>query len=96
MTWQTMVNREPELAGIERACRAARQQGASWFDFWSTHVEQLTRMVGPVARCPGLRSDRAWKVMLSHLLQVWLDAMTEPPTLPWDSRPMHEATEATP
>lgn len=87
MNWPAMTRIEPELRGIERDCRAAKQQGANWHDFWSEHVGQLTPLVGPVARCPGLRSDRAWKIMHARLLQTWIDAMGEPATLPWDSRP---------
>lgn len=78
MNWKSMVEREPDLAHLERSCRAAKQQGAKWHDFWSTHVEQINRLVGPVARCPALRSERAWKVVMAHLLQVWIDAVGKP------------------
>ena len=91
MDWQTLLTREPELKHVERSCRACRQQGASWFDFWTEHVEQITRLVGPVARCPVLRSDRAWKAANLHLIDVWIDAMGgEPAALSWDSPPLFE------
>ena len=85
MNWKTMVAREPELAFIERACRECRRDGGGWFDFWSANVAEITRLVGPVARCPGLRSDRAWKVMRTRFLQTWIDAMAERRTGPWDT-----------
>ncbi len=88
MNWKSMVIREPELAHLERSCRAARQQGAGWHDFWSEHHVQLGRLVGPIARSPVLRPDKAYRIARTHLLQVWIDAMAEPVALPWDSRPL--------
>ncbi len=91
MDWKSIVAREPELAHIERSCRAARQQGADWHDFWLEHVDQLTRLVGPIARKPVLRTDRAYRVARCHLLTVWINSMDGPPAvLPWDSRPVFE------
>ena len=48
MNWDTLTEREPELVGVERACRACRQRGADWHDFLVVHVAQLTRLVGRV------------------------------------------------
>ncbi len=88
MTWNQMLTREPELRHLERSCRAARQQGAAWADFWTEHHVQLGQLVGPIARRPVLRTDRAYRVARAHLLQTWINAMGEPSTLPWDSRPL--------
>ena len=89
MDWQAMTVREPELQHIARSCKAARQQGANWHDFWTTHHVRLGQLVGPIAQQPALRSDRAYQVVRSHLLQIWINAMSEGPAkLPWDSRPL--------
>ena len=92
MNWTTMAQREPRLRHIEASCRRCRQQtGSSWFDFWSTHLPDLQRCVGYLAECPGLRSDRCFKVAQKHLVSIWFRAMAGPPAvLPWDSRPVFE------
>lgn len=85
MNWNQMLDIEPELAFIERSCRACREDGGKFVDFWTQNVSEITRLVGPVARCPALRSGRAWKVMHSHFLQTWIDATGETRTGPWDT-----------
>ena len=77
MDWKTLITREPELAHFERACRACREDGGQFVDFWTQNVSEITRLVGPVARCPALRSDRAYRVAHAHFLQIWIDAMSE-------------------
>ena len=89
MTWQTLLVRDPELAGIARACRAARQQGADWHDFHREHHTQIIILAGRMPT-PALRSE-AVQTIYEHLFTVWVEALDGPPAaLPWDSRPAYE------
>jgi hypothetical protein len=84
--WKILVDREPELLGIEQACRAARQQGAAWVDFELEHVDRITILASRLPS-PALRS-KAMRVILNHLVAVWNSAMDSPPTAQaWDPRP---------
>ena len=88
MNWQTLIAREPELAGIERSARACRQQAGTWYDFESEHGRRVHILASrwPTSR---LRAA-AMRVITSHLMAVWCQAMLEPPAiLPWDSRPSY-------
>ena len=89
MTWETMAQREPELTALARIIIQARQAGATFSDWWTEHHEQLGRLVGFGAESPVLRNDKAYRVARTHLLQVWVDTMSEGSVkLPWDSRPL--------
>ena len=68
MDWETMVEREPRLTHIADSCRRAREQGASWYDWWVVHNTELTRMVGFNAHCPELRHDRCWRAAHGYLV----------------------------
>ena len=81
-----MIRHEPELQHLERACRDCRRDGGGWYDFWSANVVEITRLVGPVARCSALRSDKAFKVAHTHFIQVWIDSLGETRTGPWDAQ----------
>ena len=73
MDWKMMVAREPELQGIERACRAARQQGATWYDFQVEHHGQIAILAGRMPT-PGLRLE-AMRIIDDHLMRVWNSAL---------------------
>ena len=89
MDWRQMTRHEPRLLGLERTIVEARQAGATFSDWWTEHHEQLGRLVGFGAESPVLRNDKAYRVARTHLLQVWVDTMSEGSVkLPWDSRPL--------
>lgn len=45
MTWDKMLKHEPELIHLEHSARRARQQAASWYDWWSEHNAQLAHIL---------------------------------------------------
>ena len=86
MGWKMMASREPELIGIERACRACRQQGATWVDFQAEHGDRI-HIVASGLPTPWLRAE-AVSAIYEHLFETWNSAMDGPPVLlPWDNRP---------
>lgn len=85
MTWETLTAHEPELAFIERACRAARQQNAAWVDFENEHHAQIHILA---SRLPPSSRAEAISTIYSHLYTAWCEAMDGPSTLPWSRHPL--------
>lgn len=92
MTFEEMIAIEPELKHLADSAIRARQQNATWPDYWATHHQQLTRLVGFGAQQPELRHDYCWRDAYGHLCGQWVRAeLADQAKLPWNDRPLSTA-----